>query len=134
MSEYFMLRIGIPNGILSSHQLRTIGGLTRKYARNLADITTRQNIQYNWPTLESVPDILALLATVEMHAIQTSGNCVRNITSDPLAGVAADEIVDRLQFARPQPRRRTNHGRCRPCGGRVDRQEAGTLAGRHEPG
>jgi len=89
-----MLRVAIPYGLLSAVQLRTLAQIARQYDRGYGHFTTRQNIQYNWPTLESVPDILALLATVEMHAIQTSGNCVRNITSDPLAGVAADEIVD----------------------------------------
>jgi len=89
-----MLRVAIPYGLLSAMQLRTLAQIARQYDRGYGHFTTRQNIQYNWPTLESVPDILALLATVEMHAIQTSGNCVRNITSDPLAGVAADEIVD----------------------------------------
>ena len=89
-----MLRVAIPYGLVSAPQLRTLAQIARQYDRGYGHFTTRQNIQYNWPTLESVPDILALLATVEMHAIQTSGNCVRNITSDPLAGVAADEIVD----------------------------------------
>ena len=89
-----MLRVAIPYGLVSSPQLRTLAQIARQYDRGYGHFTTRQNIQFNWPTLESVPDILALLATVEMHAIQTSGNCVRNTTSDPLAGVAADEIVD----------------------------------------
>jgi len=89
-----MLRVAIPYGLVSATQLRTLAEIARRYDRGYGHFTTRQNIQYNWPTLESVPDILALLATVEMHAIQTSGNCVRNITSDPLAGVAADEMVD----------------------------------------
>src|SRR5881398_3291537 len=89
-----MLRIAVPYGILASRQLRKLADITRRYDRGYGHFTTRQNLQLNWPRLEDVPDILALLATVEMHAIQTSGNCVRNITSDPLAGVAADEIVD----------------------------------------
>ena len=89
-----MLRVAIPYGLVSSPQLRTLAQIARQYDRGYGHFTTRQNIQFNWPTLESVPEILALLATVEMHAIQTSGNCVRNTTSDPLAGVAADEIVD----------------------------------------
>jgi sulfite reductase (NADPH) hemoprotein beta-component len=89
-----MLRVAIPYGLLSTRQVRTLAQIARQYDRGYGHFTTRQNIQFNWPTLESVPDILALLATVEMHAIQTSGNCVRNTTSDPLAGVAADEIVD----------------------------------------
>jgi sulfite reductase (NADPH) hemoprotein beta-component len=89
-----MLRVAIPYGLLSSPQLRVLAQIARQYDRGYGHFTTRQNIQYNWPRLEDVPEILALLATVEMHAIQTSGNCVRNITSDPFAGVASDEIVD----------------------------------------
>jgi sulfite reductase (NADPH) hemoprotein beta-component len=89
-----MLRIAIPYGILSTTQLRTLAHLARKYDRGYGHFTTRQNLQLNWPKLEDVPEILAELAEVEMHAIQTSGNCVRNITSDPLAGVAADEMID----------------------------------------
>src|SRR6201981_670375 len=89
-----MLRLSIPFGVLSSTQLRKLAHIGRKYDRGYGHFTTRQNVQFNWPRLEDVPDILALLATVEMHAIQTSGNCVRNITSDPFAGVAGDEIVD----------------------------------------
>src|ERR1700733_7569798 len=89
-----MLRIAIPYGLLSATQLRTLGGITRRYDRSYGHFTTRQNLQLNWPKLAEVPDILAELATVQMHAIQTSGNCVRNITSDHLAGVAADEIED----------------------------------------
>jgi len=89
-----MLRVSIPYGLLSSKQLRMLAHIARKYDKGYGHFTTRQNIQYNWPKLETVPDILADLATVEMHAIQTSGNCIRNITSDPLAGVARDELVD----------------------------------------
>jgi len=89
-----MLRVSIPYGLLSSRQLRMLGSIARRYDRGFGHFTTRQNIQYNWPELEQVPDILADLATVQMHAIQTSGNCIRNITSDHLAGVAPDEIVD----------------------------------------
>jgi sulfite reductase (NADPH) hemoprotein beta-component len=89
-----MLRISIPYGLLSSAQLRVLAQIARQYDRGYGHFTTRQNIQFNWPRLEDVPEILALLATVQMHAIQTSGNCVRNITSDAFAGVAADEIVD----------------------------------------
>ncbi len=89
-----MLRIAIPYGLLSSRQLRKLAHIGRKYDRGYGHFTTRQNIQFNWPQLEDVPDILAELATVEMHAIQTSGNCVRNITTDHFAGVAGDEIVD----------------------------------------
>jgi len=89
-----MLRISIPYGLLSSVQLRMLAHIARTYDRGYGHFTTRQNIQFNWPQLERVPDILADLATVEMHAIQTSGNCVRNITSDHLAGVAPDELAD----------------------------------------
>jgi sulfite reductase (NADPH) hemoprotein beta-component len=89
-----MLRIAIPYGLLSSRQLRKLADVARKFDRGYGHFSTRQNLQLNWPKLESVPDILAELATVQMHAIQTSGNCVRNITTDHFAGVAKDEIVD----------------------------------------
>ena len=89
-----MLRVAIPYGVLSSRQLHMLAHIARTYDRGLGHFTTRQNIQYNWPTLERVPDILADLATVQMHAIQTSGNCVRNTTTDHFAGVAADELID----------------------------------------
>ena len=89
-----MLRIAIPYGLLSSRQLRTFAGIARRYDRGYGHFSTRQNLQLNWPKLEDVPEILAELATVQMHAIQTSGNCVRNITADHFAGVARDEIVD----------------------------------------
>ena len=89
-----MLRIAIPYGLLSSSQLRTLAHIARSYDRGYGHFTTRQNIQFNWIRLEQTPDILAELAEVEMHAIQTSGNCVRNITSDEFAGIAPDEIVD----------------------------------------
>ncbi len=89
-----MLRIAVPYGLLSSRQLRTLAHIGRKYDKSYGHFTTRQNLQFNWPQLADVPDILAELATVEMHAIQTSGNCVRNVTSDHFAGVAGDEIVD----------------------------------------
>jgi sulfite reductase (NADPH) hemoprotein beta-component len=89
-----MLRIAIPYGLFSSQQLRKFAEITRKYDRGYGHFSTRQNLQLNWPKLEQVPDILAELATVQMHAIQTSGNCVRNVTTDHFAGVAADEIVD----------------------------------------
>jgi sulfite reductase (NADPH) hemoprotein beta-component len=89
-----MLRVSIPYGLLSTVQLRMLAHIARTYDRDYGHFTTRQNIQYNWPALERVPDILAELASVEMHAIQTSGNCIRNITSDHLAGVAPDELVD----------------------------------------
>jgi sulfite reductase (NADPH) hemoprotein beta-component len=89
-----MLRVAIPYGLLSTRQLRMLGHLARKYDRGYGHITTRQNIQYNWPKLEDVPDMLADLASVEMHAIQTSGNCIRNTTADHFAGIAPDEIED----------------------------------------
>jgi sulfite reductase (NADPH) hemoprotein beta-component len=89
-----MLRVAIPYGLLSSRQLRMLAHIARKYDRGYGHFSTRQNIQYNWPKLEEVPDILADLASVEMHAIQTSGNCIRNVTSDQLAGVAVDELED----------------------------------------
>src|SRR6476619_6653387 len=94
-----MLRIAIPYGLLSSTQLRMLARISREYDRGYGHFTTRQNIQFNWPRLEDVPDILALLATVEMHSIQTSGNCVRNTTADPLEGVAVDEIIDPRPWA-----------------------------------
>src|SRR5436190_13566861 len=94
-----MLRISVPYGLLSTTQLRKLAHIGRKYDRGYGHFTTRQNLQFNWPRLEDVPEILAELAQVEMHAIQTSGNCVRNITSDPLAGIAADEIVDPRPWA-----------------------------------
>jgi sulfite reductase (NADPH) hemoprotein beta-component len=89
-----MLRISIPYGLLSTTQLRMLARIGRKYDRGYGHFTTRQNIQFNWPKVEDTPDILADLASVEMHAIQTSGNCVRNITSDHFAGVAGDENAD----------------------------------------
>ncbi len=89
-----MLRVAIPYGLLASRQLRSLAAIARRYDRGYGHFSTRQNIQYNWPKLEDVPDILGELAEVEMHAIQTSGNCVRNITTDHFAGVAPDEIVD----------------------------------------
>ncbi len=90
----YMLRVAIPYGTLLPHQLRMLAHIARKYDKDYVHFTTRQNIQYNWPNLEDVPKILADLATVEMHAIQTSGNCIRNITADQYAGVAADELED----------------------------------------
>jgi sulfite reductase (NADPH) hemoprotein beta-component len=89
-----MLRIAVPYGMLSSKQLRKLGDIAKKYDRGYGHFSTRQNLQLNWPTLESTPDILAELATVEMHAIQTSGNCIRNITTDQFVGIAPDEVID----------------------------------------
>lgn len=89
-----MLRVAIPYGLLSSKQMRMLAHIARKYDKGYGHFSTRQNIQYNWPKLGTVPDILADLASVEMHAIQTSGNCIRNITSDHFAGIAEDELED----------------------------------------
>ena len=89
-----MLRIAVPYGMLSSKQVRKLAHIARVYDKGYVHFTTRQNIQLNWPALEEVPDILAELASVEMHAIQTSGNCIRNTTTDQFAGVAVDEIED----------------------------------------
>jgi sulfite reductase (NADPH) hemoprotein beta-component len=89
-----MLRIAIPYGLLATRQLRKLADIARRYDRGFGHFSTRQNMQLNWPKLEQVPDILAELATVQMHAIQTSGNSFRNVTTDHFAGVAADEIVD----------------------------------------
>lgn len=90
----YMLRVAIPYGTVSSKQMRMFAHIARKYDKGYGHFTTRQNIQYNWPELKDVPDLLADLARVEMHAIQTSGNCIRNTTSDQYAGVATDEIED----------------------------------------
>ena len=90
----YMLRVAIPYGTLASKQMRMLAHIARRYDKGYGHFTTRQNIQYNWPKLHEVPDLLADLATVEMHAIQTSGNCIRNVTSDQFAGVAATEIED----------------------------------------
>ena len=89
-----MLRVAIPYGMLTSNQLRALADIADTYDRGYGHISTRQNIQFNWPKLEETPKILAALAKVEMHAIQTSGNCIRNITTDPYAGVSPDEIID----------------------------------------
>ena len=89
-----MLRVAIPYGLVSSKQMRKLAFIAREYDKGYAHFSTRQNVQFNWPALEDVPDILAHLAEVQMHAIQTSGNCIRNTTTDQFAGVAADELVD----------------------------------------
>jgi len=89
-----MLRVAVPYGQLNARQVRLLAKIARDYDKGYAHISTRQNVQYNWPTLEDIPDILAELATVQMHAIQTSGNCLRNTTTDQFAGVAADEVID----------------------------------------
>ncbi len=95
----YMLRVAIPYGTLSGRQMRKLADIARRYDRGYGHFTTRQNIQFNWPSLTDVPDILAELATVEMHAIQTSGNVIRNTTADPYAGVAQDELEDPRIYA-----------------------------------
>jgi sulfite reductase (NADPH) hemoprotein beta-component len=95
----YMLRVAVPYGTLNSAQMRALGDIADKYDRGYGHFTTRQNIQYNWIKLEEAPDILADLAKVEMHAIQTSGNCIRNISSDQYAGATADELVDPRPYA-----------------------------------
>lgn len=90
----YMLRVAIPYGVLSSHQMRGLAGIARDFDRGFGHFTTRQNIQFNWIKLVEAPDILDRLASFDMHAIQTSGNCIRNVTSDPLAGAAHDEVQD----------------------------------------
>jgi len=94
-----MLRVAIPYGLLSATQLRKLAFIARTYDRGYGHFSTRQNLQFNWPRLEDVPDILAHLAEVQMHAIQTSGNCVRNVTTDHFGGVAPDEIIDPFVWA-----------------------------------
>jgi sulfite reductase (NADPH) hemoprotein beta-component len=95
----YMLRVAIPYGTLNSKQLRMLAHIARKYDKGYGHFTTRQNIQYNWPALGDMPAILADLASVEMHAIQTSGNCIRNVTADHFAGAAADEVADPRPYA-----------------------------------
>ncbi|QUT04264.1 nitrite/sulfite reductase [Sphingobium phenoxybenzoativorans] len=95
----YMLRVAVPYGTMSGKQMRMLGHIARKYDKGYGHFTTRQNIQYNWIKLEDAADILADLATVEMHAIQTSGNCIRNISSDQYAGAAADEVADPRPWA-----------------------------------
>jgi sulfite reductase (NADPH) hemoprotein beta-component len=95
----YMLRIAIPYGVLNSRQMRKLAEIAKRYDRGYGHFTTRQNLQFHWPALKDVPDILAELASVEMHAIQTSGNCIRNITADHFAGVGHDEIADPRPYA-----------------------------------
>jgi len=95
----YMLRIAIPYGTLSSRQMRKLAHIARTYDRGTGHFTTRQNLQFNWPRLSDIPDILGELAEVEMHAIQTSGNCIRNVTADHFAGAAADEVADPRPYA-----------------------------------
>jgi sulfite reductase (ferredoxin) len=99
VTDYFMMRIGIPNGILSAHQLRVIAGLTMKYARNLADITVRQNIQLHWLTIESLPEVVDALDAIGLSPKGACGDVVRNVTGCPLAGVDADEVLDASPLA-----------------------------------
>jgi len=99
-SEYFMMRVGIPNGIVSAAQLRTLGGIARKHGRNLADITVRQNVQFHWLTIESLPEVVAELDAIGMSPKGACGDVVRNVTGCPLAGVAADEVIDAAPIAR----------------------------------
>jgi sulfite reductase (NADPH) hemoprotein beta-component len=91
-----MLRLAVPYGLLASRQLRAFAYIARKWDRGYGHFSTRQNMQFNWPRVQDVPDILAYLAEHQMHAIQTSGNCIRNTTTDHFAGIAPDEIVDPL--------------------------------------
>src|ERR1035437_1350380 len=98
-TEYFMMRIGVPNGILTSHQMRVIGELTRKHARNLADITVRQAIQLHWLTIESLPEVVDALDAIGLSPMGACGDVARNVTGCPLAGVAADELIDASPLA-----------------------------------
>ena len=95
----YMLRIAVPYGTMNGRQMRTLAHIARKYDRGYGHFTTRQNIQFNWPKLEDIPAILSDLAEVEMHAIQTSGNCIRNVTADHFSGAAADEVADPRPYA-----------------------------------
>ena len=95
----YMLRVAIPYGTLGAGQLRQLADIADTYDKGYGHFTTRQNIQFNWPSLENVPAILGALADVQMHAIQTSGNCIRNVTTDPFAGAAAEEVADPRPYA-----------------------------------
>jgi sulfite reductase (NADPH) hemoprotein beta-component len=95
----YMLRVAIPYGTLSSRQMRKLAYIARHYDRGYGHFTTRQNLQYNWPALKDMPKVLDELASVEMHALQTSGNCIRNVTADHFAGAAADEVADPRPYA-----------------------------------
>ena len=95
----YMLRIAIPYGTLNSRQMRKLAHIARTYDRGTGHFTTRQNLQFNWPKLADIPDILGELASVEMHAIQTSGNCIRNVTADHFAGATAEEVADPRPYA-----------------------------------
>ncbi|MEM9623984.1 MAG: nitrite/sulfite reductase, partial [Pseudomonadota bacterium] len=104
-----MLRVAVPYGTLSSNQLRMLAHIARHYDRGYGHLSTRQNMQYNWPELAEVPDILEDLASVDMHAIQTSGNCIRNVTTDEFAGAAADEDIDPRPYCELIRQWSTNH-------------------------
>ena len=104
-----MLRVAVPYGSLDSRQLRMLAKISRDYDRGYGHLSTRQNMQFNWPELAEVPDILADLASVEMHAIQTSGNCIRNVTTDEYAGAAADEDLDPRPYCEVIRQWSTNH-------------------------
>ncbi|NKE74229.1 DUF2849 domain-containing protein [Ochrobactrum intermedium] len=95
----YMLRVALPYGVLSASQMRQLAYVARYFDRGYGHFTTRQNIQFNWPRLSDAPDILAVLAEADLHAIQTSGNCVRNVTTDHFAGAAAEEVVDPRLYA-----------------------------------
>ena len=95
----YMLRVAVPYGTLSTEQMNKLAFIAEKYDRGYGHFTTRQNIQYNWPKLEETPDILEHLAEVQMHGIQTSGNCIRNVTADQWSGVAKDELEDPRPYA-----------------------------------
>ena len=104
-----MLRVAVPYGTLSSEQLRKLASISRKWDRGYGHLSTRQNMQFNWPELEEVPDILEALAEVNMHAIQTSGSCIRNVTTDEYAGVSADEYLDPRPYCELIRQWSTNH-------------------------
>ena len=95
----YMLRIAVPYGTMNARQMRMLAHVARTYDRGYGHFTTRQNIQFNWPKLSDIPAILRDLASVEMHAIQTSGNCIRNVTADHFSGAAADEVADPRPYA-----------------------------------
>src|ERR1035437_9504078 len=98
-SEFFMMRIGLPNGLLTSHQLRVIGDLTKKHARNLADITTRQNIQLHWLTIEALPEIVESLTEIGLSPKGACGDVLRHVTGCPIAGLAGHELIDASPLA-----------------------------------
>ncbi|MDB0051185.1 nitrite/sulfite reductase, partial [Pseudomonadales bacterium] len=104
-----MLRVAIPYGTLSSQQLFALGKVAREYDRGYGHLSTRQNMQFNWPELAEVPDILADMANVDLHAIQTSGSCIRNVTTDHFAGAAADETIDPRPYCEIIRQWSTNH-------------------------